>query len=64
MKIDLPWIAAIAELRFMRSSVETETAEVTGVTEATVMVLTSEKWLFKTITVLGLAGAALAAAMV
>ena len=64
MKIDLPWTAAIAELRSMRSPVETETAGVTGIVEATVMVLASEKWLLEVVTVLSLAGAALAAAMI
>ena len=64
MKINLPWTAAIAELRFMKSSVKTETAEVTGVVEAMMMVLASEKWLFEMVAVLGLADVALAAATV
>ena len=64
VEIGLLWTAAIAELRFMRSSVGTEMAEVTGIVEATVMVLASEKWLLEVVAVLGLAGTALAAAMV
>ena len=62
MKINLPWTAAIAELGFMRSSVETETAEMTEIVEITVMILISEKWLFEVI--LDLAGTALAAAII
>ena len=42
----------------------TETVGVTGIVETTVMVLTSEKWLLEVVAVLGLAGAALAAAMI
>ena len=64
MKIDLLWTAAIAELRFMKSSAETETAEMTGIVEAIVMILVFKKWLLKTMTVLNLAGTALAAATV
>ena len=52
----------MAELKFMRSLIRTETAGVTEVVEATMMILTSKKWLFKVI--LGLTGAALAAATV
>ena len=52
----------MAELRFMRSLAETETVGVTGVVKATVMVLALKEWLFEA--VLGLAGAALAAATV
>ena len=62
MKIGLPWTAVIAELRFIESPAGTETAEVTGVVKATVMILAPKKWLFEVI--LGLAGAALAAATV
>ena len=51
MKIDLLWTAAIAKLRFIKSSVGTEMVGVTGIVEAIVMVL-------------GLVGAALAAATV
>ena len=43
MEIDLPWTAAIAELRFMRSSAGTETAEVTEIIKITVMVLAFKK---------------------
>ena len=43
MKIDLPWTAAIAELRFIKSPAGTETAEVTEIVKTTVMILTSEK---------------------
>ena len=64
MKINLLWTAVIAELRFIKSSAETETAEVTGIVETTVMVLASEEWLLKAVAVLSLAGAALAAAIV
>ena len=62
MKIDLLWTAAIAELRFMKSSAETETVKVIKIVEITVMILASEKWLFKVI--LSLTGAASAAAMI
>ena len=62
MKIGLPWTAAIAELRSMRSPAGTEMAGVTEVVEATVMILAPKEWLFEA--VLGLAGAALAAATV
>ena len=62
MKIDLPWTAAMAELRFMKSPAETETAEVTGIFEATVMILVSKKWLFKA--VLSLTDAALAVVII
>ena len=64
MKIDLLWTAAIAELRSIRSLMKTETAEITEVVKTTVMILASEEWLFKTVTVLGLAGTALAAATI
>ena len=64
MKINLPWIAAIAELKFIELLIETKTVEVTEVIEATVMVLISEKWLFKTVTVLSLADTALAIVMI
>ena len=52
----------IAELRSIGSSAGTETVEVTGIVEATVMVLAPEKWLFEA--VLGLTDTALAAAMI
>ena len=64
MEINLLWTAAIAELRFIKSLMETEIVEVTGVVETMMMVLASEKWLFEAVTVLGLTGAALAAATV
>ena len=64
MKINLLWIAVIAELRFMKSSTETETAEVTGIVKIIVMILTSEKWLFEMMMILSLTNAALAAATV
>ena len=64
MKISLFWTAAIAELRFIRSSVGTETVKMTEIIEATVMVLALKKWLLKMMTVLSLADTALAAAMI
>ena len=64
MKTDLFWIAAIAELRFMKSSTGTETAEVTEIVEITMMVLTPEKWLLEVIIILSLIDAALAAVTV
>ena len=64
MEIDLPWTAVIAELRSMKSSAGTEMMRVTGIVEATVMVLTPEKWLLKAVAVLSLTGATLAAATV
>ena len=64
MEIDLLWTAAIAELRFMKSPAGTEMVGVTGIVEATVMVLALKEWLLEVVTVLDLAGAALAAAMV
>ena len=64
MKINLSWTAVIAELRFMKSSAETETAEVTEIIKATVMILISEKWLFEVMIVLSLTDAALATATV
>ena len=48
----------------MRSSAGTETAEMTGIVEATVMILTSKKWLLEVVVILSLADAALAAAMI
>ena len=62
MKIDLFWIAAIAELRFIKSLVETKTVRVTEVVEATVMILAFKKWLFEA--VLDLTDAAPAAAAI
>ena len=64
MKIDLLWTAAIAELRFIKSSTETETAEVTEIVETTMMILAFKKWLLKAVAVLNLIGAALTAATV
>ena len=64
MEIGLPWTAVIAELRFIKSSVRTETAEVTEIVETIMMVLASEKWLLEVVTVLSLAGTALAAATI
>ena len=64
VKIGLPWTAAITELRFMKSSVGTETTEVTGIVEVIMMILASKKWLLEAVTVLGLTGTALAAATV
>ena len=43
MKIDLLWTAAIAELRFMKSSAGTETVEMTRIVKVTVMILISEE---------------------
>ena len=54
----------IAELRFMRSPAETETVRVTEIVGATVMVLAPKEWLLEAVMILGLAGAALAAATV
>ena len=48
----------------MKSPVETKTAEVTEIVKTTVMILASKKWLFEMVTVLSLAGTALAAATV
>ena len=64
MKINLLWTAVIAELRFIKSSVKTETAEMTEIVKATVMILIFKKWLFNTVTVLDLTDTALAAAIV
>ena len=64
MKINLLQTAVIAELRFIKSVMKTKTAEVKKVVKATVMILASEKWLFKMVMILSLAGAALAAAMI
>ena len=64
MKINLFWTAAIAELKFMKSSAETETAEMTEIVEVTMMILTSKKWLLEVVTVLNLTGTALAAVTV
>ena len=64
MKISLLWTAAIIELRFMKSSAGTEMAEVTGIVEAMMMVLVSEKWLLEVVVILNLVGAALTAAII
>ena len=48
----------MAELRFMKLLMKTETVEVTEIVEVTVMILTPKKWLFEMI--LSLADAALA----
>ena len=64
MEIDLPWTAAIAELKSMRSSAGTETAEITEIVETTVIILVFKKWLFKAVTVLDLTDTALTAAMI
>ena len=52
----------IAELKFIKSSMRTETVEVTEIVKVIVMILVSEKWLFKVI--LSLAGAALTTAII
>ena len=39
----------MAELRFMRSLMRTETVKVIEIVEATVMVLVSEEWLFEVV---------------
>ena len=62
MEIDLPWTAVMAELRFMRSSVKTETTKMTGIVKITMMILALKKWLFKVI--LNLTDAALAVATI
>ena len=54
----------IIELRFIRSSAETETVKVTGIVETTVMILASEKWLLEVMIILSLIDTALAAAMI
>ena len=64
MKIDLSWTAAIAEFKFIKSSVKTEMMKVTEIVKATVMILTSEKWLLKVMMILNLTDAALAAAII
>ena len=43
MKINLFWTAAITELRFIKSSAETEITKVTEIVKITVMILASEK---------------------
>ena len=48
----------------MRLSVRTETAEMTGIIKATMMVLALKKWLLEMVTVLSLTDAALTAAMI
>ena len=64
MKIDLPWTAAIAELRSMKSSAETKIAGVTEIVKATIIIFSFKKGLLKAVTVLSLTGAALAAAII
>ena len=64
MEIDLFWIAAIAELRFIKSSVGTETIKVTEIVEITVMILTLKKWLLKVMMILNLTDAVLTAAII
>ena len=64
MKINLFWTTAIAELRFIKSSVRTEIIEVTEIIKITVMILASKKWLLKMIMILSLTGAVLAAATI
>ena len=59
MKINLLWTAVIAELRFIKSPAETEIMKMTEIVEVTVMILTSEKWLFKVVAVLNSTDAAL-----
>ena len=54
----------IAELRFIKSSVKTETIRVTEVVKVMIMILTSEEWLFEIVVILSLADVALAAAMI
>ena len=62
MEIGLSWTAAMAELRFMRSLVKIEIAEVTEIVKITVMILVSEEWLFEA--VLSLIDTALAVATI
>ena len=64
VKIDLLWIAVIAEFRFIRLLMKTETVKVTEIVEITMMILASEKWLFEMVMILSLAGTVLAAAMI
>ena len=49
MEIGLLWTAVMAELRSIKSLAETETVGVTEIVEATMMILTFEKWLFEVI---------------
>ena len=64
MKIDLLWTAVIAELRFIKSSAETETVKVTEIVEANVIILIFKKWLLEVVMILSLTDAALTAATV
>ena len=64
MKISLLWTAVIVEFRFIKSPAGTETAEVTEIVEAMIIILALKEWLLEMVTVLGLAGTALAAATV
>ena len=48
----------------MKSSAETETAKMTEIVKTTIIILASEKWLFKPMTVLNLINAVSAAATV
>ena len=54
----------ITELKFIKSSAETEMVKVIEIVEITVMILASEKWLLKVMTVLNLTDAALTAAII
>ena len=54
----------IAELKFIKSSIKTEMTEMTEIVEITVMILVSEKWLLKVVTILNLTDTALAAAII
>ena len=54
----------IAEFRFIKLPMRTEMTKVTEIIEVTVMILTSEKWLFKAVMILNLTNTALAAATV
>ena len=64
MKIDLLWIAVIAELKFIKSSAETETVRMIEIVEAIMMILVFKEWLLEAVTVLNLTGTALATAMI
>ena len=54
----------IAEFRFIKSLIKTETVRVTEIVEVMMMILTSEEWLLEMVMILSLTGAALTAATV
>ena len=64
MKIDLLWTAVIAELKFIKLLMKTETVEMTEIVKVTMMILIPEKLLFKIIIILNLVDTALTAAII